>query len=162
MYYFITLGYSNLAHHIITYLYLYYIHIYKIKFAYLVTYLLTPWSRVLLEKLTGFQLEIPSILWNTKFHYRIHKCPPHVPILIQLDPRHTLTSHFLKIHFNIILTSMPGSPKWSLSFRFPHQKPLYGSPLLQTLYIPHPSHASLFYHANKTGWAVQVIKLLFM
>ena len=24
---------------------------------------------------------------------------------------------------------MPGSPKWSLSFRFPHQNPIYASPL---------------------------------
>ena len=33
---------------------------------YLLTYLLTPWSRVLLEKLTGFAAnqEIPRILWN--------------------------------------------------------------------------------------------------
>ena len=33
---------------------------------YLLTYLLTPWSRVLLEKLTGFAAnqEIARILWN--------------------------------------------------------------------------------------------------
>jgi len=92
----------------------------------LLTYLLTPWSRVFLEKLTGFRL----VKKFPKFYgARSHKCPPPVLILSQLDSLHTPTFHFLKILLNIILPSTPGSFKWSLSLRFPQQNPIYTSPL---------------------------------
>ena len=103
--------------------------------------------------------EIPLILKNKKVHYCIHKCPPSVVILSQLDPIPKPTSHLLKIHPNIFLPSMLGSPKWSFSLRFPHQNPVYTSPLPHKCYTPCPSHSSWFYHPNKIRWAVQIIKL---
>ena len=91
------------------------------------------------NRFSGSQ-EIPRILWNPKVHYHIHKFPPPVPIPSQLDAVHVPTTHFMKIHLNIILPSRPGSPKWSLSLRIPHQNPVYASPP----YALHAPPMSLF------------------
>jgi hypothetical protein len=39
--------------------------------------------------------------------------------LSQLDPVHIPKLHVLKIHLNTFLPFKPGSPKWTLSLRFP-------------------------------------------
>jgi len=54
--------------------------------------------------------------------------------------------HFLKTHFNLILLYTPRSFKWSLSLRFPHQNPVYTSPVphMYYEYMSQPSHSSWF------------------
>ena len=122
-------------------------------------YLLMPWSRVLLEKLTGLQLikKFPLILWNPKVQYRIHKCPPPVPILSQLNPVHTPTSW----RSTLILSShlclgLPSCPFHQVS------PPKPCSCLSHMHHMPHPSHSSWFYHLHNIGWAAQIIKFLIM
>ena len=110
---------------------------------YLLTYSMEQSSSWEANRFSASQ-EIPRIIWNPYFRYLIHKLPTPVPILIQLDPVHNLTSHFLKSHLNIILPSTPWSPKWSLSLRFSHQNPVYASPLPHTHYMQRPSHSSRF------------------
>jgi len=100
--------------------------------------------------------EITRILWNLEPHCPIYKCPPPVPILSRLDPVHTPTSHFLKIHLNITYPSRSWSPKWSLTLRIPHRNPVYASPLSHTCNMPRPCHSSRFYHPNNIGWGAQL------
>ena len=82
-----------------------------------------------------------------------------VPIL---EPDHCSScalSHCLKIHFNIILPSTPGSSVWSRFLIFPHCMHL-SSPIRATC----PAHLSLLdlITPNNILWGVHSIKLLAM
>jgi hypothetical protein len=64
----------------------------------------TPCSTILLKKLArSQQVKKSPPFRNTKFHYRIYKSPPPVPIRRQINPVHDTASHFMNINFNIIL-----------------------------------------------------------
>jgi hypothetical protein len=65
-------------------------------------------SRLLLELTSSCEAancaatqELSSILRNPTVHYHVHKSPPLVRILSQINPIHTVPSYLSKIHFNI-------------------------------------------------------------
>ena len=66
----------------------------------------------------------------------------------QHNPVHIPTSHLLEIHPNIIHPSMPRSPQWSPSLRFPQQDPIH--PLSSPIRATCPAHLILLYFINRT------------
>ena len=126
------------------------------------TYLLTPWSRVILEKLTSklcsYSRNSPHVIepegsWT--YSQQPSTCPYPEPK--QSNP---YPIPFLNIHFNIILPSMPCSANRFLSLGFPHQNPARTSSLPHTCHTSRPSHFSWLDHPNNIWWATQIIKFL--
>jgi hypothetical protein len=64
---------------------------------YLLTYLLTELSPSWGAANSAATQELPSILWNPKVQYRVHKSPPLVPILSHIDPIHSIPSYLSQI-----------------------------------------------------------------
>jgi hypothetical protein len=105
-------------------------------------------------KTSSASLEVPRIFWNPTVHCRIHKSPPTVPNLSQINSVHATPSHILMINFNIILPCMPGSSNWLPSLGSLHRNPSRTSALPHTYYIPRPSHSFLFDQPNNIWWGV--------
>jgi len=116
--------------------------------------IMTPWGKVLLEKLKDPQLDkkLPTFYGTICFQQSItYSCPepdkssPHPPNLFM-------------VHFNIILPSIPRPSKHSLSFMFSNKNPVCITLLPHVWHMPYPSHP--LYHPNNTWHEVQVLKLL--
>jgi hypothetical protein len=55
----------------------------------ILTYLLNGAEPFLRSHHCAATQDLPSILWNLKVHHSVHKSPPLVPTLSQIDPVHT-------------------------------------------------------------------------
>jgi len=103
--------------------------------------LLTPWSSVLLENLTGPQVvkKFPTFYGTWRF-ITVFTSAHHLSLFWARTIQCMPPSHFLKMHFNIFLPSVPRSSKWSLILRFSHQNPVCTAPP----YVLHAPPISFF------------------
>jgi hypothetical protein len=102
---------------------------------------------------------LPSISWSPKVHYHVHKSPPLVPILSQINSIHTVPTYVSKIHFIIVHSHTFWSSQWSLSFWPSHQYPICMSLLPHSRYMYCQSLTPWLYHSNYTWRRVQAMKL---
>jgi hypothetical protein len=95
------------------------------------------------------QSQLTPCRQNPKVHRRIHKSPPPVPNLSQLDPIYTPPASLPKIHYESISPSTPWSPKRSPSLSLSHQNRVHIHLLSHACYISHPPHSPWFDLPNK-------------
>jgi hypothetical protein len=77
------------------------------------------WSWARSCQLRSHSRNNPSILWNPKVHYRVHKSPPLVPILSKINSIHIIPFYLCKIHFNTVHPPTSWSSQWFLPSGFP-------------------------------------------
>jgi len=135
----------------------------KFRTTYLLIYLLTPWSRVLLEKLTSSQLVKKSPAFHgtrrfiTAFTNARHLSLSWASSIQSMPPHPTSWRSILMLSSHLCL----GFPSGLFPSGFPPPKPCMHLSYPHTCYMPRPPH-SRFYRQNNIGWAVHIIKLLIM
>ena len=112
---------------------------------FLFTYLLTPWSRVLLEKLTVSQLvkKFPAF-YGTRRFITASTSARHLSLSWAREIQ-SMRPHSTSRRSSLILSSHPclSLPR-ELFPSSSHQNPVYTSPLPRTCYMPRPSYTSRF------------------
>jgi hypothetical protein len=103
-----------------------------------VNYLLAPWRE---SNPFSASQGFPLTWWNPKIHNSLYKSTPLVLSLV-IAP-----SHSLKIHFNIILSSIPGSPQRFFPTGLPY-KTLY-TPLFSSIHTTWPIHLIILDLVNR-------------
>ena len=117
-------------------------------------YLLTPWCRVVLEKLTGLQLfkKFPAFHGTRKLITALTSV--HQLSLSWASPVQSIYPHPTSWRSILILSThlrlgLPSGPPPSL--RFPHQDPIHPPLLTHMRHMPTPSHSSRFYRPHNIG-----------
>ena len=115
--------------------------------------ILTPWCRVLLEKLTGLQLvkKFPAFHGTRRFITALTSFR-HLS-LSWASPIQSIYPHPTSWRSVLILSAhlRLGLPSGLLTVRFPHQDPIRPPLLPHTRHMPSPSHSYRFYHPHNIG-----------
>ena len=107
---------------------------------------LTPRSSVLLEKLVGLQLVKQVFLLHGNWEFiAVFTRAGHLPLPWATTIQSMYPTHILKTCFDITFPRTPGSSKWSLSVKCPHQSHICISPLHHMCHMTQLYHLSLIW-----------------
>ena len=117
------------------------------------TYLITPWCRVLLEKLTALQLVKKFLAFHGTRRFITALTSVRHRSLSWASPIQSIYPHPTSWRSILILSTIYAWVSPVVSF-----PPVSPPPLLTHMgHMPSPSHSSRFYHPHNIGWAVQII-----
>jgi len=96
--------------------------------------------------------EIPCFLWDRRALYRVHKNPPLVYVLSQMNPVQTHPPYCSKVHSVFTLSSMAGSTKFSSLQVVFVQSIVFISHTFHACYMPLPS--AEMYKIPRNTWLI--------